>query len=190
LVLASLLPLIFIPACSSLSSIPPTTFCGNAYWPIKEGATWVFPNRQGTTTSVLSVSNISGYEVNSTADLLLDGHKVATLHCLRHGIQTDENDDLSDAILALPNEQDIRVGDSWSLTGDKLYKDMSADVREIVRYTTPAGSFDAVHICIHTREEGEQACTYSAYFAKDVGLVGFMSNGGYEFKIKEYYIPE
>ncbi len=192
IVVFAIISLVTVLACSvtSLVNASPKPFCGNAYWPLKEGATWTYLDTNALYHFTLTVSNITGSGPGSTADLVStsDGSKIMTVTCLNEGIQTRE-DGLASVITMLPNEKDIKVGSSWSLKGDKFFKGMFADVRESLTYTVPAGTFDTVHICVRAVEEGEQACTSSSYFAKDVGMIAFTNVKGNLFTLTEYHIP-
>lgn len=192
IVIVLTISLVIVLACSatSLVNAAPKSFCNNAYWPLKEGATWTYLDTNALHHFTVTISNITGTGVGSTADLVSksDGSKIITVTCLNGGIQTKE-DGLASLITMLPNEKDIKVGNSWPLNGERFFKGMFADVRETLSYTVPAGTFDAVHICVRAVEEGEKACTSSSYFAKDIGLIAFTNIKGNLFTLTEYHIP-
>lgn len=192
IVVFTMILLVTVFACSAASQVntAPGTFCGNEYWPLKEGASWTYLDTNALHHFTMAVSNITGSGPGSTADLIStsDGSKIMTITCLDEGIQTKE-DGLAGVIIMLPNGKDIKVGSSWPLNGLKSFKGLFADVRDTSSYTVPAGTFDTVHICVRAVEDGEKACTSGSYFAKGAGLVAFTNVRGTLFTLTEYHIP-
>ena len=199
-------------------SLPPASSsgneCGNAYYPIVDGAQWNYTSSStGPFTHRLTVETGDEFTivVESGADtfiirgLCLEGGDINLLQVPGTSLSYS-GDNGSSSITTTSNEGvtlpgDIQAGDDWSQTigmevssSDQTTNFLLDNTYTAVGYetvTVPAGTFNALKIEQSTDMGGPEPMTQTLWYVQDVGLVKSVIEVGeiYVNELVSYNIP-
>ncbi len=187
--------------------------CGNAYYPIVDGAQWNYTGPTGLFSHRLTVETGDEFTivVESGADtfiirgLCLEGGDINLLQVPGTSLSYS-GDNGSSSITTTSNEGvtlpgDIQAGDDWSQTigmevsaSDQTTNFLLDNTYTAVGYetvTVPAGTFNALKIEQSTSMGGPEPTIQTLWYVQDVGLVKSVIEVGetYVNELVSYNIP-
>jgi hypothetical protein len=151
--------------------------CDNPYWPIREGAYWIYEEEQSFQFK-LTVHNIVSNADETTFALTrkkIGGNGTPPdkiYHCTRDGIFDEQGHYM------LPFNVEFQAGASYQANGQTV------KVSRIEQFNVPAGNFNAVKLC------WQDFYTWCFAYAQGVGPVqGNFSAMDWQDNLVSYYIP-
>jgi hypothetical protein len=179
-----------IPTEASGNSAIPTEgstfdFCNNPYWPIKEGAVWVYAYKEiyGQTINkeldyTNSISNLSSDSQGASFDLTVHYDPINTGSTVTYTCNPQgEVFDYSSRLVLVPEN---------ILLGQSSYQRFFSIKNESI--SVPAGQFDVITLYTNRDNGGMECFSY----ARGIGLVYWnLTGGGYttEIALKSYSLP-
>ena len=169
------------PTVSALAN-----FCDNAYWPIKDGAVWVYDYKEfyGQTINkeldyTNSISNLSSDSQSASFSLTVHYDPINTGSTVTYTCDPQgEIFDYSSRLVLVPEN---------ILLSQSSYQRFFSIKNESI--SVPAGQFDVISLCTTRDNNGGTEC-FS--YARGIGLVYWsLTGGGYttETALKSYSLP-
>ncbi len=171
----------------------PNDECGNTYYPVVNGAEWIYTGPNGDFTHSLTTGSEGAFtDTVQTAEskfiiegLCMEGGDINLLETPGSSL-TYQGDVGSSTLTATQNEGisipgDIQVGDDWS---QSLVVEVSVDNRTMSftidnefkatgyeSVSVPAGTFETLKVEMESSTDGGNPLKQTLWYAQDVGLV-------------------